>query len=149
MGDPGERAWRRRLRSDLISKANSLSVVARLPNLAVDLMVCAQLSFASWLVNYYSHDSPCRTHSAVPLTCERSSKRKSSGMSAYQLIPAHARGSIGLSSANHCHKSFRNQTCLRTCSPASPQFFSLLAASQFVRCHTHHLATSNLAHAIN
>jgi len=26
-------------------------------------MVCAQLSFTSWLVDYYSHDSPCRTHS--------------------------------------------------------------------------------------
>jgi len=26
-------------------------------------MVCAQLSFTSWLVDYYSHNSPCRTHS--------------------------------------------------------------------------------------
>ena len=47
----------------LISKANLLSVVTRLPKLAVDLMVFAQLSFTSWFVDYYSQDSPCRTHS--------------------------------------------------------------------------------------
>ena len=46
-----------------ISKANLLSVVSWLPNLAVNLIVCAQLSFDSWLVDYYSHDSPCQTHS--------------------------------------------------------------------------------------
>jgi len=53
---------------------------------------------------------------------ERLSKRKSSGMSAYQLIPAHAQGCIASPQQIIATKA------LRTHSPGTLKFFSSLAA---------------------